>query len=67
MSHLPGNFILDTAPPMYITQNAPVEKPNKKNLRDDSGAIPLSLTTMIQGTMVMMATLIAIFSYRACV
>jgi hypothetical protein len=58
---------MDTAPPMWIAHEVPAEKPKKKSVRDDTGAIPLNVTTMIQATMIMMSTLILIFSYRACV
>ena len=44
----------------------PIENNRKKHQLGDSPDIPLNVTTMIQGTMIMMATLIAIFGYRAC-
>ena len=55
----------DTVPILihHHHQEAPVEKRRSVGEAPD---IPISITTMIQGTMIMMATLIAIFGYRAC-
>jgi len=41
-------------------------KPEKKREGEDDPAIPLNLSTIIQGTMIMMSSIIAYFGYTAC-
>ena len=53
----------------YYVENSGTDQMKKHQMNkksDNDAAIPLSLTTMIQGTMLMMATFLALFGYRAC-